>query len=212
MNRQISTSTKPNADGKGFNRKTTIAIFTVVLCFLFSGCASFSDQMINHHKIDLLQKNLSELSGTYQLKPDWEYNKEGEAKMAQGEYLIENVHRYISGRRINFDTLTGLLLTVKVLDSSNITFLFKKDEAVLDSVTLSVELGPAGLLYLGNHYVETTGIPYLCGSTMSEKTRIGLANDGGLILNHIFNSSGGFLLIFSGSYSSQSAYHLKRIK
>lgn len=210
MNMKISNLIKPGAYGAGFSPKTTIAALAVSLCF-FSGCASFSDQMTNRHKINLMQENLHELSGTYKLKPDLRYDKNGEATMAQGKYLIGNIHRYISKKNIDIDTSANLLLTVKVLDSNNVTFLFKKDEILLDSVTLSAELQPAGLLYLGNHYVKTTGIPYLFGGTVSEKTRLGLASDGGLILDHVFNSAGGFLLVFSGGRLSQLAYHFKRI-
>lgn len=188
-----------------------MAALAVAHCFFSSGCASFSDKMIIRHKTDLLQEDLPKLSGVYQLKPDLEYNKDGEAKTAQGKYLIENIHRYISQKKIDIDTSANLLLTVKIQDKDNVTFLFKNEEKVIDSVTLSTELQPTGLLYLGNHYVKAIGVPYLWGGTMSEKTRIGLANDGGLILNHVTDRSGGILLVFLGGHSSQSAYHFERI-
>ncbi|WP_025146788.1 hypothetical protein [Pedobacter jeongneungensis] len=211
MNMQISTFFKPCDYVAGVNPKTTVAALAVSFCFFFSGCASFSDKMISRHKIDLLKEDLPQLSGIYQLKPDLEYNKDGEAKLAQGKYLIENIHRSISQKKIDIDTSANLLLTVKVLDSNNVNFLFKNDKIVLDSVTLSTELQSTGLLYLGNHYVKAIGVPYLWGGTMSEKTRIGLASDGGLILNHVIDRSGGILLVFLGGHSSQSAYHFKRI-
>ncbi|GAA4196377.1 hypothetical protein GCM10022289_02000 [Pedobacter jeongneungensis] len=174
----------------GFNVKTTTSDLAVSAGFFFSGCASFSDKMISHHKSNLLQKDLPQLSGVYQLKPDLVYNKDGEAKVAQGKYLIENIHRYISQKKIDLDTSANLRLTVKVLDSNKVSFLFQKDNVVLDRVTLPAELQPTGLLYLGNHYVKAIGVPYLWGGVMSEKTRIGLANDGGLILNHVTDRSG----------------------
>lgn len=210
MNMKISNLIKPGTYSVWFNPKTTMAALAVSLCF-FSGCASFSDQMTNRHKINLMQENLQELSGTYKLKPDLLYKNNGEAEMAQGKYLAKEIHGYLSQKNIDIDTSANLQLTVKILDSNHVSFLFKNDEMLLDSVTLSTELQPTGLLYLGNHYVKAIGVPYLWGGTMCEKTRIGLANDGGLILHHVSDRSGGVLLVFLGGHSFQSAYHFKRI-
>lgn len=187
-------------------------VYFILLSVLFMGCASFSDELINPHKIDLNPVNLTRLSGTYELVPDLYYTNKGIPEISKSPYSAGNVHRYISTKRIELEHSDNLTLTIKVLQSDSISFLFKKDYLMLDSVILSAELQPSGMLFLGNSTVEATGIPYLFGGTVVEKTRVGLAKDDGLILDHIFNSSGAFLLIFFGGHYSQTAYHFKRIK
>ncbi|MBO9673320.1 MAG: hypothetical protein J7577_07740 [Sphingobacteriaceae bacterium] len=184
----------------------------IAFCLLFSGCASFSDRPIRRHKVKLSEGQVSKLSGTYQLFPDLAYVKNGVAESLRYQPVIEHFHRYISKHRISFKPSENLTVDVRVIDNNQITFNFKKDSLIVDSVTLSGKLQSRGLLLLGNKYVEFHGVPYILGGSKSEKTRIGLASDGGLILNHAYDSSGALLLFIGAGVSYDSAYHFKRVK
>ncbi|MCZ4245481.1 hypothetical protein [Pedobacter punctiformis] len=208
-----SNSIKPRANGVRPNQKTIsfkLAIF--ILGLFLSGCASFSDRTINQYKVKLSEENVSRLSGTYRLFPDLIYTKRGDAEILGYQRKTEQFHRHISKNKIDFSPSDNLSVDVKVLENNQISFLFKKDNFLLDSVTLSAKLQSRGLLLLGNKYVKFHGVPYILGGSESAKTRIGLASDGGLILNHAHDRSGALLLFIAAGRSSDYAYHFKRIK
>jgi len=188
------------------------SISALTFSLAFSGCASFSDRPIRHHKVKLSGDEVLKLSGTYQLFPDLVYTKNGGAEILRYQGETERFHQYISREKIDFKPTENLSVDVKVLGNNQISFCFKKDSLIVDTVTLSSKLQSRGLLLLGNKYVEFQGIPYVLGGSKSEKTRIGLANDGGLILNHAYDNSGALLLFIGAGLSYDSAYHFKRIK
>ncbi len=209
----ISTLTKPNALGVipgQRNIPIRPAIYTMAISLLFSSCASFSDSPISRHKIKLRENNVSKLSGTYQLFPDLAYTKTGGTDMLRNQPKTERFHQYISKRKIDFNHSGNFSVEVKLLGNKQVGFYFKKDSFIVDSVTLSARLQSRGLLLLGNKYLEVQGVPYIFGGSKSEKTRIGLASDGGLILNHAYDRSGAFFFFMAGQ-SYDNAYHFKRI-
>lgn len=215
MNMLISTSIQPNLMyNKLINNIRYIrqVICAITCCLLFSGCASFSDRPTKHHKIKLDEGNLSEISGTYQLYPDSVYDREGELRLRAYTSKDDRFHQYVSRNKISFDTLVNSSVTVRVSHDGYINFLFKENGIDKDAVRLSYKLQSRGLLILGNKYVKFEGIPYILGGSRSEKTRIGLAKDGGLILNHAVDNSGAFLLMIGTGYSYNASYHFKRIK
>lgn len=215
MNMLISTSIQPNTNGNRLKNNICCfrqAICTITFSLLLSGCASFSDRPIRRHKVKLYKDEVSKISGTYQLFPDLAYTKSGVAESLRYQPTTERFHQYISKRGIYFKPSENLTVDVKVIENNQISFSFKKDSLIVDSVTLSAKLQSRGLLLLGNKYVEFQGIPYILGGSKSEKTRIGLASDGGLILNHAYDNSGALLLLVGAGLSYDSAYHFKRIK
>jgi hypothetical protein len=215
MNMLTSTSIQPVASDNRLNNNVRcfrLAICAITFCVLFSGCASFSDRPIRRHKVKLDKDEISKLSGTYQLFPDLTYKKNGVAETLHYQPITERFHQYISKRGIYFKPSENVAVDVMVIDNSQIRFNFKKDSLIVDSVTLSAKLQSRGLLLLGNKYVEFQGVPYILGGSKSEKTRIGLASDGGLILNHAYDNSGALLLFIGAGISYDSAYHFKRIK
>ncbi|NMN35105.1 hypothetical protein [Pedobacter sp. SG918] len=215
MNMLISNSIQPNANDNRLNNNFRCfrqAICVITICLLFSGCASFSDRPIRRHKVKLDKDEVSKLSGTYQLFPDLTYKKNGVAETLSYQPTTEHFHQYISKRGIYFKPSENVTVDVKVMDNNQIGFHFKKDSIIVDSVILSARLQSRGLLLLGNKYVEFQGVPYILGGSKSEKTRIGLASDGGLILNHAYDDSGALLLLIGSGLSYDSAYHFKRIK
>ncbi|WP_343524013.1 hypothetical protein [Pedobacter sp.] len=211
MNMQISKSFKSGIPIAGFNPKTAVAVLAAVSCFFFSGCASFSDKMIRQQKVKLREENLNLLAGTYQLFPDLAYTKNGGAEMLRYTGKTERFHQYVGKNKMESDPSANNTVTVKVFGNNRISFVFRKDSTIVDSVTLSAKLQSRGLLLIGNKYVKYWGVPYLFGVTESAKTRIGLANDNGLILNHAYDNSGAILIIMAAGRSSSLAYHFKRI-
>lgn len=204
------SDSNPSGTNTGFNQKITTTILTLSCCFLLSACASFSDGPIKHHKVKLTDSNLSILSGTYQLYPDSVYNQNGKTGLKVNSPKIEKFHQYVSKSKIDFDTLANSHVVVQVSDHQ-VKFLFKEDALIKDTVSLPFKLQSRGLLSLGNRYATFEGIPYLLGGSRSEKTRIGLAKDGGLILNHAVDNTGAILLFFMAGYSYNISYHFKRI-
>jgi len=215
MNMLTSISIQPNASDSRLNNNVRCfgqTICAIMFCLLFSGCASFSDKPIRRHKVKLNEGGVSKLSGTYQLLPDLTYTKRGVAETLRDKPIAERFHRYISKHEIDFKPTENLTVDLKVMENDQISFHFKKDSIIVDSVTLSAKLQSRGLLLLGNKYVEFHGVPYILEGSKSEKTRIGLASDGGLIVNHAYDSSGAFLLFIWAGRGYDTAYHLKRIK
>jgi hypothetical protein len=206
---QSSNSTNPNGEAIRLNLKMPTAVLAVACCCFLSGCASFSDAPIRHHKVKLTESNLSELSGAYELYPD--SNLGGKAGLQAYLSKDDRFHQYIGKSKIGFDTLANCSVVVQV-SRDHVNFLFKEDGLTKDSVRLTFRLQSRGMLLLGNKYVTLEGIPYILGGSRSEKTRIGLAKDGGLILNHAYDDSGALLLFIGLGLSYDVAYHFKRIK
>ncbi|MEH3113006.1 hypothetical protein [Pedobacter terrae] len=210
MDIHCSTSINSNGTTIGFNQKITTTILALACCFFLSACASFSDGPIRYHKVKLTERNLSMLSGTYELYPDSVYKKNGKAGLQVNSSKYEKFHQYIGKSKIDFDTPANAHVVVQVSDHQ-VNFLFKEDSLVKDTVSLSYKLQSRGLLLLGNKYTKFEGIPYVLGGSRSEKTRIGLAKDGGLIMNHAVDNTGAVLLFFMAGYSYNASYHFKRI-
>lgn len=210
MDRQCSTFTIPAGATPGLNQKNITAISALACFYFLSGCASFSDGPIRHHKVKLTESNLSMLSGTYELYPDSVYKKNGITGLQACSSKNHQLHQYIGASRIGFDTLANSSVVVQV-SGDHVNFLFKENDMIKDSVRLSFRLQSRGLLLLGNKFAKLEGIPYILGGSKSEKTRIGLAKDGSLILNHAVDDTGAILLFFTVGYSYNTSYHFKRI-
>lgn len=210
MDMQRPNSATPNGHTVGIDQKITTTILALACCCSLSGCASFSDGPIRHYKVRLTEKNLSMLSGTYELYPDSFYQKNSTAGLQAYSPRNRQFHQYVSKSQISFDTLANCHVVVQVSgDQAN--FLFKENGLNKDSVRLSFKLQSRGMLLLGNKSVTLQGIPYILGGSESEKTRIGLAKDGGLILNHAIDDTGAILFFFMLGYSYNISYHFKRV-
>jgi len=178
---------------------------------LLSGCASFSDATIENHRQKIAKGNLSQVAGMYQLAPDLEYKNDGKARSLDNRNFAKDIHFYISQKTSNLDSAADMRLIIKQYKIDQLTFIVKQNSLTLDSLAVPVKFYK-GSLYLQNKSREYIGIPYLFGSIMTEKTRIGLAKDEGLIIHYLSNSSGALLFMFFGSNSYQKAYHLKKLK
>lgn len=196
------------------NKKSIILLWcllAVVLVIPIAGCASFSNIMISKHKINLTPKSISELSGSYQFFPDLEYSENGMAHPVKYRGKTKQFHQYIIPNKIGYDTTLNLLVVIKTIENDKVRLYFKKDNAVLDSITLKARLRFNGLLVLGNKGLQVHGIPLIIGDYESERIRIGLAKDGGLILQYAFEKAGALLLIIGSASNYNNAFHFRRI-
>ncbi|TKC07921.1 hypothetical protein FA048_12205 [Pedobacter polaris] len=186
-------------------------IILFVLVTLSSGCASFSNKRIRHSVKKLTPDNLSELTGTYSFSPDFSYDKRGNPEKITSGIEKDYFYQYVSKKEIKIDSGDRYFIALTHLKRDSIAISIKKGNLTIDSLILLGRLQSRGLLKIGKMEVKTHGIPYLLGGTQSKKTRIGLAKDGGLILNHAVDGSGAFLLFIWAGRGYDLAYHFKRV-
>ncbi|TCC86612.1 hypothetical protein EZ428_23160 [Pedobacter frigiditerrae] len=188
------------------------AYFVLILAVaVLTGCASFSNTRVWRASKKLTENNLSELTGTYSFSPDYGYDKKGNQEDVINDKKKDYFYQYLTNKAISIDTVSRYFISLTYLKENSIAISIKKERLMIDSLILSGRLQSRGLLKVGKTEVKVHGIPYLLGGTQSKKTRIGVAKDGGLILNHAVDNSGAFLLLIGAGRGFDVAYHFKRI-
>lgn len=197
---------------------------------LLTGCATFSGKMMKKNAVKITHDELFRLSGDYELLPDFSYDNSGNKEQIGrvfDEYRYKktdldslrrkvkqshNLYGYVVDKKMELDSYGGAWVSLKVLDSQTIRFVLKRENIVVDSIDMKGWLKADGLFYLDNKYIKLNGVPYLFGGSESQKNRIGLAKDNGLLVNQAIDRSGAFLLIIGAGYSYNTVYHFKRME
>ena len=177
--------------------------------FLFFGCSSFSDKHLNFRKINI--NNVDVLTGNYSIfaikapKEAYPYFDNANEKFYR---------KYGRGKSdtIKFDSIHGGNFKILIKNAKEINLQFEQNNKILKSQTLEYIIKDDGYLYIKNRNTIVKGIPYIFGGVDIRKVRIALSENGDLIINDIFASSGALLLIFGDAKVWESTNNYKRIK
>ncbi|MGX7666511.1 hypothetical protein [Flavobacterium pedocola] len=179
---------------------------------LLTGCADFSKKMVKNNAAQLSEINFKSIEGNYHFFPDIEYDKKGVADTLKSKILINDFSDNVDIKWVQLDTLSEYSIETKVVSLEKVRFVFKRNNEKINIFYFMGILKEDGFFYLDNEYKKCWGVPLLCGGCTSRKTRIGIAKDGGLLMNTYYDSYGGFMLIFSNGSSYNTVYHYKRIQ
>ncbi|WP_125723536.1 hypothetical protein [Flavobacterium ustbae] len=187
-------------------------ILILISALILSSCASFSSRIVKKNKTKITEKNLNKLEGSFELFPDTSYTHSGNPEIIKSKAVLRSFYYFVSKNKTEFDSLATYSVELKFINNKKIKFLFKKEDVKIDSTEIGGKLKNNGLFHLDNKYVKRNGIPFIFGGFTSNKTRIGLAKDNGLLVNYAFDVSGALLIIIGDGFSYNSAFHYKRIE
>lgn len=193
--------------------KLITRFFTIIgIAVLVQSCATYSGRIVKKDKIKLTDESFDLIAGTYELLPDKEYLKNGDSKHVGNKNSYYNLYRYIRDNKIEFDSVSKYYVDIKVITKRKLQFDLRKENLKIGSIQLDGKLKHNGLFYLDNKNFSCHGVPYIFGGCDNDKTRIGVAEDSGLLINMAINSSWAFLIMISHGHSYNIAYHYKRVK
>jgi hypothetical protein len=193
--------------------KLIARFFTIIgIAILVQSCATYSGRKVKKDKIKLTDENFDLIAGTYELLPDKEYLKNGDSEQIEEDNSYNNLYRYICDNTIEFDSVSKYYVDIKVITKRKLQFDLRKEKLKIGSIQLGGKLKHNGLFHLDNKNFSCHGIPYIFGGCQSDKTRIGITKDSGLLINKAVDNSGALLIIIGAGYSLDFAYHFKRIK
>ncbi len=177
--------------------------FALLLLCCLTGCATFSDSYTNGNTTKLNSQNLSQLNGTYRIYASGTYNEKGTYTALSStskkypiykklENTFPNVRNKKDVEKIVLNTRLDSLslwntydqVEVKVKDNQYISFNLLKNNKVVKSLIYQGTLQD-GFFYLPKEK-NCVNIPSVTDGCVKSQRRIGLADDGGLIV-HEYN-------------------------
>jgi hypothetical protein len=193
-------------------------ILYTLFCITLFGCATFSKKDFRNEFIKLDKENIDSINGRYKLYPSKEYgDKPSYAtsdELKKYGNLYQSIVNYKSEKRKVLDSLIiekdNFYVEIEIRNRTRLKVsLFENDTFIKDTL-FNGEI-KNGMFYINNHYYRMTGIPYLVGSYESNKRRIGLSNNGSLIVNKAVSNEGAILLIIGTGHRYNSSEEFNRI-
>lgn len=178
----------------------------------FYSCASYENKQVRKNAVQLHESEINRFNGTYELYPDIDYDHKDNTK-SSGKWASKlHLPSAIDNRSTVYDSLKQYTVRLNVLDKNTMLFIVHDQQTPIDTILLKGKLKRNGLFYFKNLEVKSHGVPYLFGGTQSNKSRIGLTADNGLLVNQANDNSGAVLLIFWAGNAYNSTLHYKRIE
>ena len=179
-------------------QKTFIFIFSI----LFLGCAPFSKKIEFKDYSVLKENNLSKLNGVYEVKTFKAIRKFNNSKPKISDNdsinrfsLFEIIKSTNKDIRNDVDNNTSdYTVRININNSEVMSFTLLKNEKAIDSAKVKYIIKD-GFVYLKNKNFKTLGVPGLAGNFEVDRTKIGLNNDGNLIVYNSYYIYGAILFI-----------------
>ncbi len=168
--------------------------------------------MVNDTHLNLAENNLTKIEGEFELFPDTGYSKKGDSYTTTSKDCCNSFYSFVSKKETKFDSLSHYSVQIKLVNPEKIKFIFKKEKTIIDSLEIGGKLNKNGFFDLDNINLKRTGIPFLFGGYDSDKTRIGITKDNGLLVQHASAKFGGLLIVISLRTSCNTAFRFNRIE
>lgn len=165
----------------------------------FCSCAPFPKYYSN--KQPLTQTTISRVNGHYKVNAlidtdSLENYSDSIRNNAFAKFFRGNGRG--SRETMEVDNFNTYSFSVKVLSSKIIEIQYFKDGVSFRRFILEYELKNDGFVYLKNKNFKFSGIPYILGGIDIKRLRFTVF-DKSLIIDEVYHSSGGLLLIFGDS-------------
>ncbi len=199
------------------NRSLYLFILSLALLIITSSCAPFSKKEFSREYVHLEKNSISKLNGEYRFYPKkrfGDYYKDVPSDSLKYENLFQNIVYEGREERERWDSLTthkeNLSVVLKLNGSTELGItVFENKKVIRDTVLMGRLRG--GMFYLDDKYLKIRGIPFLFGGYNSNKRRIGVSKNDGLIINEAYGNEGGILIILSSGYTSNTSFEYERI-
>jgi hypothetical protein len=199
------------------HRSLYLFALSFILLITTSSCASFSKKEFSREYVRLEKNSISKLDGQYRFYPKkcfGDYYKDVPSDSLRYKNLFQNIVYEGRDERKRWDSLTAhkkdLSIVLKLKGSTELNITVLDNKKVVRDTVLMGKLRQ-GMFYLDDKYLKITGIPFLFGGYRSNKRRIGISKDDGLIVNEAYGNEGGVLIILSSGHTSNISYEYERI-
>ena len=173
-------------------------LFAIILVSMYS-CATFERGYKKIDKQKITAQNISLINGTYPIYPVAEINdKVKKDTILQNEKTFRNIYSELTNNNKKLDS--EYTFTLNSIDNY-VSFSLLKGDTIIESKKIKVKIKRNGFVYLKNTKTGFNGIPYLFGGSNQVRTRLGLSNNGELIVNKAYDATGAFLFFFWAGYA-----------
>ncbi|MEP0262806.1 hypothetical protein [Dokdonia sp.] len=199
------------------NRSLYLFVPSFILLITTSGCASFSKKEFSREYVRLEKNSISKLDGQYRFYPKkcfGDYYKDVPSDSLKYKNLFQNIVYEEREERERWDSLTApkkdLSVVLKLNGNTELSITVFENKKIVRDTVLTGKLRQ-GMFYLDDKYLKIRGIPFLFGGYNSNKRRIGISKNDGLIVNEAYGNEGGILIILGSGYTSNASYEYERI-
>lgn len=155
--------------------------------------------------------NLSSFTGSYELVANKNYLPTDDLMHLEEEMANSNLHYILTEKVLNPDSIGRIIVDVKSFDKKYLSFTFRANKDQIDFLIVKGKMKDNGFFYLDQKTFECVGLPFIIGGCYNCKTRIGLSEDQGLLINKAISNKGALLLVLPSGNSFNLAYNFKRI-
>ena len=163
----------------------------------------------------MTEHDLTMLNGQYTFRP--QIDSSIDLTYIERHYANEKFYRAnkLRGRgswdTTLIDNVDKYSLKINVLNTETIEISYLQDSTIFRQLKFKYKLTSNGFLLIKNRNVRVLGIPYILGAIDIKKRRLSLDN-GDLVIDEVYHSSGGTLVIFSDSKTWTSRDKYQRIR
>lgn len=163
----------------------------------------------------LTNQNLTELNGVYNIRPQTDSSTD--LTYIESDYANERFYRdnTLTGRgsrdTMKIDNVNDYSFKLNILDKKTLEVSYLKDNTAFRQLRFKYKLTTDGFLLIKNRNFRALGLPYIFGSIDVKKRRLSLGKDC-LVIDEVYHSSGGVLIIFSDSKTWTSREKYTRVK
>lgn len=179
-----------------------LSILVTTIC----SCASYSKRQFKKDLQPLKTQNLLDLNGSYSYHPVSRYfsfRKQSEEDKTPDSLVRNNSYSFILD---NYDSnnFKDRHITLYLKTEKELIVELVEDSIVLEETLITGKL-KNGMFYLDNKFLDCNGIPYFFGGCKNRKRRIGLKNNGNLLINEAEDTSGAILFFISGGVAGYNS-------
>ena len=182
-------------------------IILALLVISFTSCASYSNKISKDQQSELTKSNIHSIEGVYEFEAFESFVSKG-GDVYEIDNDIEYPDYYILGTRLKLNP-ADVTMVVKIVSKNKISFTLKRKNTFLFEKTIKMKLRPNGFIHLKNKHVEIIGVPLLIGGIESEKMRIGISENGDLLLHYAYDIFGSLIFFSSGTRYNRTHYYKK---
>lgn len=176
-------------------------------------CATFPKTYKNNSPLST--NNLNTLNGQYNFRP--QTDQYTDLTYIESDYANERFYRCrkLKGRycfdTTQIDFVDKYSFRVNILNTEMLEISYFRDTTLFRQLKFKYKLTKDGFLLIKNRNFRLLGLPYVLGAIDIKKRRLSLEN-GNLVIDEVYHSSGGTLILFGDSKTWTSRDRYLRIK
>lgn len=195
--------------------RMTLILLSCMTLLGITSCATFSDKNFRNTLNRLEPQNVLQLSGVYAASP---LPMAKPVKPATKNLFYQLIQR-ASKDQAEYDKrkkqtpLAQVTLHVSLIAKKQyrLTISYRVSGQQVEQSVINANLH-SGMLELDNAITDCHGVPYVLGGCKSSKVRVGLTQEGNLIVNSAHDNSGALLLVIGSGYDYNTHHIYQRLQ